>query len=131
MQKTQIHGCLQHELLFYPGTSRLAALELQAMALQALARMGASVTGIEPQESNIKAAVAHARGDPLVAARSRYLACTAEELAGSGMASMQACTFVYPCIKCILTNPNTSVMSCKCNQLLGSCRCTGFTVVFS
>ena len=59
--------------------------------MQALARMGASVTGIEPQQDNIKAAVAHAEGDPVVAARTKYLALTAEELAASGMASMQAC----------------------------------------
>ena len=53
--------------------------------------MGASVTGIEPQQDNIKAAVAHAEGDPVVAARTKYLARTAEELAASGKASMQAC----------------------------------------
>ena len=58
--------------------------------LQALARMGASVTGIEPQQDNIKAAVAHAHGDAVVAARTNYLACTAEELAGAGMVSFQA-----------------------------------------
>ncbi|KAL3158373.1 Hexaprenyldihydroxybenzoate methyltransferase, mitochondrial [Trebouxia sp. C0009 RCD-2024] len=46
--------------------------------------MGASVTGIEPQQDNIKAAVAHAQGDPVVAARTNYLALTAEELAASG-----------------------------------------------
>ena len=57
--------------------------------VQALARMGASVTGIEPQQDNIKAAVAHARGDALVAARTNYLACTAEELAASGTVSLQ------------------------------------------
>lgn len=47
--------------------------------------MGASVTGIEPQQDNLKAAVVHARGDVVVAARTRYLACTAEDLAGAGM----------------------------------------------
>lgn len=57
--------------------------------LQALARMGASVTGIEPQQDNIKAAVAHAQGDPMVAARTKYLALTAEELAASGMTSLK------------------------------------------
>ena len=46
--------------------------------------MGADVTGVEPQQENISAAVAHAQEDPLVAARAKYLAVTAEELAGSG-----------------------------------------------
>lgn len=63
--------------------------------VQALARMGASVTGIEPQQDNIKAAVAHARGDALVAARTKYLACTAEELAGSGTVSLQVLLLLY------------------------------------
>lgn len=62
-------------------------------ALQALARMGASVTGIEPQHANIKAAVAHAQGDSVVAARTKYLALTAEELASSGALSMFAPLF--------------------------------------
>ena len=57
--------------------------------LQSLARMGASVTGIEPQQDNIKAAVAHAGGDVVVASRTKYLACTAEELAGAGMVSFK------------------------------------------
>lgn len=51
---------------------------------EALARMGAKVTGIEPQHDNIRAAVAHAQGDPVVAERATYLAVTAEELASSG-----------------------------------------------
>ena len=55
--------------------------------LQALARMGAHVTGIEPQLNNIKAAVAHAQADPVVAERTTYLAVTAEELASTGEAS--------------------------------------------
>lgn len=46
--------------------------------------MGADVTGVEPQQDNIKAAVAHARGDPVVAARTKYLALSAEELVGLG-----------------------------------------------
>jgi len=52
--------------------------------LQALARMGANVTGIEPQHDNISAAIAHAQADPVVAKRTTYLAVTAEELASSG-----------------------------------------------
>ena len=53
--------------------------------MQALARMGAKVTGIEPQHDNISAAIAHAQADPVVAERTTYLAVTAEELASSGM----------------------------------------------
>ena len=53
-------------------------------SMQALARMGAHVTGIEPQQNNIKAAVAHAQADPVVADRTTYLAVTAEELASTG-----------------------------------------------
>ena len=67
--------------------------------LQALARMGASVTGIEPQQHNIKAAVAHARGDAVVAARTKYLACTAEELAGTGLVSLQVCMYSSCCTR--------------------------------
>lgn len=52
--------------------------------LQALARMGATVTGIEPQHDNISAAMAHAQGDPVVAERTTYLAITAEKLSDSG-----------------------------------------------
>ena len=74
--------------------------------VQALARMGASVTGIEPQQDNIKAAVAHARGDALVAARTKYLACTAEELAASGTVNMQ-----------ILTILNINVFYYYCNNI--------------
>ncbi|DBA84452.1 TPA: Hexaprenyldihydroxybenzoate methyltransferase, mitochondrial [Trebouxia sp. C0004] len=51
---------------------------------EALARMGANVTGIEPQHDNISAAIAHAQADPVVAERTTYLAVTAEELASSG-----------------------------------------------
>lgn len=69
--------------------AKLAKTPNSNNGLQALARMGASVTGIEPQQDNLKAAVAHARGDVVVAARTRYLACTAEELAGAGMVSTQ------------------------------------------
>ena len=55
--------------------------------------MGASVTGVEPQADNISAAVAHAQGDPLVASRTRYLAVTAEELAHSGIGTLQDSAF--------------------------------------
>lgn len=82
-------------------------------ALQALARMGASVTGIEPQQDNIKAAVAHAQGDPVVAARTNYLALTAEELAASGMVSMQACTFVCGCKKGLHARYRHGAILCK------------------
>ena len=61
--------------------------------------MGANVTGIEPQHDNIKAAVAHAQGDPVVNARVKYLALTAEELAGSG--------------KFVLTLPRASCTLCQ------------------
>lgn len=54
--------------------------------VQALARMGASVTGIEPQQDNIKAAIAHAESDPAVSRRTTYVAVTAEELASTGWA---------------------------------------------
>lgn len=51
---------------------------------EALARMGASMTGIEPQQKNISAAIAHAQEDPAVAQRTKYLAVTAEELVSTG-----------------------------------------------
>ena len=63
--------------------------------MQALAKMDASVIGIEPQQDNIEAAVAHARGDALVAARTKYLACTAEEVAASGTVSLQILLLLY------------------------------------
>ena len=58
--------------------------------MQALARMGASMTGIEPQQENISAAIAHAQEDPAVAQRTKYLAVTAEELASTGESSVTA-----------------------------------------
>ena len=65
--------------------------------MQALARMGASVTGIEPQQDNIKAAIAHAKSDPAVARRTTYMAVTAEELASTGWAIEQA---ILPMLTC-------------------------------
>lgn len=62
--------------------------------------MGAHVTGVEPQQENISAAVAHAQQDPLIAARTKYLALTAEELAGSGITDMQHQT-VHVLLTCI------------------------------
>ena len=59
--------------------------------------MGAKVTGIEPQHDNIRAAVAHAQGDPVVAERTTYLAVTAEELASSGMPSLEQYTIFLLC----------------------------------
>ena len=56
--------------------------------MQALARMGASMTGIEPQQENISAAIAHAQEDPAVAQRTKYLAVTAEELVSTGELSV-------------------------------------------
>ncbi len=87
--------------------------------MQALARMGANVTGIEPQHDNISAAIAHAQADPVVAERTTYLAVTAEELASSGWfhehvacdghaGSVKACS-------CCDSNLTLVGSSCMCN----------------
>eukprot|EP00891_Asterochloris_glomerata_P007146 jgi/Astpho2/7146/gw1.00113.92.1_t len=49
-----------------------------------LARMGASVTGIEPEQNNLRAAVLHAESDVELAERLDYQAVTAEHLASTG-----------------------------------------------
>lgn len=53
--------------------------------LQPLARMGASVTGIEPEQNNLQAAVLHAESDVELAERLDYQAVTAEHLASTGV----------------------------------------------
>ena len=60
--------------------------------LQPLARMGASVTGIEPEQDNLQAAVLHAESDVELAERLDYQAVTAERLASAGVSVVpQAC----------------------------------------
>ena len=54
--------------------------------------MGAFVTGIEPQHTNIKAALAHAQADPVISDRTTYLAVTAEEMASTGWATQATLT---------------------------------------
>ncbi|PRW18354.1 ubiquinone biosynthesis O- mitochondrial [Chlorella sorokiniana] len=51
---------------------------------EALARMGAHVTGIDVNEGGLEAARAHARLDPDLAGRLQYRATTAEQLAAAG-----------------------------------------------
>lgn len=51
---------------------------------EALARMGAHVTGIDVNEGGLEAARAHARLDPDLAGRLDYRAATAEQLAAAG-----------------------------------------------
>lgn len=51
---------------------------------QSLARMGASVTGIDAAPEGTGAAAAHAARDPLVAARTSFRAATAEQLVAEG-----------------------------------------------
>ena len=46
---------------------------------EALARLGASVVGLDPCEANIKAAKLHAENDPFLAERLVYLPMTAED----------------------------------------------------
>jgi ubiquinone biosynthesis O-methyltransferase len=53
---------------------------------EALARLGASVTGVDAAEGSVAAARAHAAGDPATAARTRYVCATVEELLGAGEA---------------------------------------------
>ena len=53
--------------------------------VQSLARMGASVTGIDAAPESTGAAAAHACRDPLVAGRTMFRATTAEELAAEGV----------------------------------------------
>jgi 2-polyprenyl-6-hydroxyphenyl methylase/3-demethylubiquinone-9 3-methyltransferase len=57
---------------------------------EALARLGASVTGLDASPAGAAAATAHAALDPAVARRTRYLAGTVEALAASG-AAFDAC----------------------------------------
>lgn len=73
--------------VYYLASLKLTpkGIVFSVLFLQALARMGAKVTGIEPQHDNISAAIAHAQADPVVAERTTYLAVTAEELASSGL----------------------------------------------
>mmetsp|Transcript_18085 Transcript_18085/g.45420 ORF Transcript_18085/g.45420 Transcript_18085/m.45420 type:complete len:357 (+) Transcript_18085:127-1197(+) len=51
---------------------------------ESLARMGATVTGIDATERNIRIARLHAAADPLVAGRVQYEAATVEELVAAG-----------------------------------------------
>ena len=51
---------------------------------EALARMGAHVTGIDVNEGGLDAARAHAQLDPDLAGRLQYRAATAEQLAAAG-----------------------------------------------
>lgn len=48
---------------------------------EALARLGADVTGVDASADNVRAAAYHASADPLVKARTSYIASTAETLA--------------------------------------------------
>lgn len=57
--------------------------------------MGADVTGIEPEQDNIKAAVLHAQADSCVADRTAYLAVTAEELATTGVMLQHCGVFTH------------------------------------
>lgn len=51
---------------------------------EALARLGATVTGLDASQSNVEAARAHAAGDPALGGRLHYLCSTAEALAAEG-----------------------------------------------
>ena len=51
---------------------------------EALARLGADVTGLDATAEAVAAAAAHARLDPAVAARTRFVCSSAEALAASG-----------------------------------------------
>ena len=74
-----------------PGTLDRSPLRSSAL-LQPLARMGASVTGIEPEQDNLQAAVLHAENDLELAERLDYQAVTAERLASTGaFVVLQAC----------------------------------------
>ena len=52
---------------------------------QSLARMGASVTGIDAAPEGTGAAAAHAARDPLVESRTSFRAATAEQLVEEGV----------------------------------------------
>ena len=51
---------------------------------EALARLGAAVTGVDASAGGVAAARAHAAGDPRIAARVSYSVSTAEELVAAG-----------------------------------------------
>ncbi|KAG2492479.1 hypothetical protein HYH03_009144 [Edaphochlamys debaryana] len=57
---------------------------------ESLARLGASVTGIDVAAASVAVAAAHAGGDPLVAGRVSYRCISAEDLAASGTGGFDA-----------------------------------------
>ena len=54
------------------------------LRVEPLARMGATVTGIDAVEKSIHIARLHAAQDPVVAARTEYITTTAEALVEQG-----------------------------------------------
>ena len=58
---------------------------------EALARLGADVTGIDTSATAISVAAAHAQADPAVASRTSYQNVTAEQLQQQGIPASQRC----------------------------------------
>ena len=56
---------------------------------EALARLGADVTGIDTSATAISVATGHAQADPAVASRTHYQNVTAEQLQQQGMCTLQ------------------------------------------
>ena len=56
---------------------------------EALARLGADVTGIDTSATAISVATGHAQADPVVASRTRYQNVTAEQLQQQGTSTVQ------------------------------------------
>lgn len=56
---------------------------------EALARLGATVTGVDASPDAVKAATAHAAGDPALAGRLSYKLGTAQSLAGSSSSKLR------------------------------------------
>ena len=61
---------------------------------EALARLGAHVTGIDASEAAVAVAAAHAAGDPLLRRRTRYRSVTAEQLLDEGEGAAEVLYYI-------------------------------------
>ena len=58
---------------------------------EALARLGADVTGVDTSATAIRVAAAHAQADPAVASRTTYRNATAEQVQQEGVLLLSVC----------------------------------------
>ena len=64
---------------------------------EALARLGADVTGVDTSATAIRVASAHAQADPAVASRTTYRNATAEQVQQEGVLLQPVCTMTLLC----------------------------------